>query len=199
MLDKAKFKAYHCIISMWESWGPWCTNQLVDREREIYFYFRLKVRNAKCIWQMLSKNCQMYLSKMQNVYYSISFASTTCGSQGPLMQQPIGRESQLYFRFQAFRNLLSSSNWSKNVDSTSIVWKSVFSSLLPILLSTEAADEFLHWHCWPQLLVIFTCAQLFRRLACMCATVLQMARAAQVPEEGEEAQTIRKLCHQVPN
>ena len=34
------------------------------------------------------------------------------------MQQPIGRESQLYFRFQAFRNLLSSSNWSKNVDST---------------------------------------------------------------------------------
>ena len=77
--------------------------------------------------------------------------------------------------------------------------KCYLSSLLPILLSTEAADEFLHWHCWPQLLVIFTCAQLFRRLACMCATVLQMARAAQVPEEGEEAQTIRKLCHQVPN
>ena len=113
MLDKAKFRAYHCIISTWESWGPWCTNQLVDRERESHFYFRLKVRNAKCIWQMLSKNCQMYLSKMQNVYYSISFASTTCGSQGPLMQQPIGRESQLYFRFQAFRNQLSSSNWSK--------------------------------------------------------------------------------------
>ena len=28
--------------------------------------------------------------------------------------------------------------------------------------------------------------------------MLQMARVAEVPEAGEEAQTIRKLCHQVP-
>ena len=198
MLDKAKFRAYHCIISTWESWGPWCTNQLVDRERERKS-FLLPAQSAKCKMHLTN-----VVQKLPNVFVQdakcYNFYHLHWQHVGCVMQQPIGRESLLYFRFQAFRNLLSSSNWSKNVDSTSIVWKSViFSSFLPIHLSTEAADEFLHWHCWPQLLVIFTCAQLFRRLACMCATVLQMARAAQVPEEGEEAQTIRKLCHQVPN
>ena len=71
------------------------------------------------------------------------------------MRQPIGRESHLDFRFHTFRNLLSSSNWSK-----SIVWKNC-SSLLPNLLPTEAADKFLHWHCRHQFLI----SLIFRRPA----------------------------------
>ena len=62
MLDKAKFKAYHRIISMWESWGPWCTNQLVDRERERKS-FLLPAQSAKCKMHLTN-----VVQKLPNVF-----------------------------------------------------------------------------------------------------------------------------------
>ena len=201
MLDKAKFRAYHCIISTWESWGPWCTNQLVDRERKRKL-FLLPAQSAKCklhLTNVIQKLPNVFVQDAKCILLNIICIDNMWESRAPDATTNRSRKS----------TLLPVPSFPQSVVKLKLVkkcWLNIYclekcylSSLLPILLSTEAADEFLHWHCWPQLLVIFTCAQLFRRLACMCATVLQMARAAQVPEEGEEAQTIRKLCHQVPN